>query len=173
MKGAVKDRPFAFWKGVCAVSRNRRGRNTVHNQPTGAGGAIMRLMGVIHAVFGFTFVMVALDAIIPSAGLFGLPFLLAGGFFAINGVRMAIGKNGSSRRVTYKAGRQVPEDTILGVLRQKDQMAEDEVNVRVSEKHACALDSDGRLRQLKTLKDAGIMDEKEYRKKVQEIMSGR
>lgn len=151
------------------MNRRRRGRITVQNQPTGAAQAVVRLMGVIHAFFGFTFAMIALTAIIPSAGLFGLPFLLGGGFFAINGLRMALGKTETKGKVQSE----VQEDTLFSMLRQgKDQMSEEE-STRVSQRHACALDTDGRLAQLDTLKSAGIMDEKEYRKKRQEILSGK
>lgn len=37
------------------MSRRRRGRITVQNQPTGAERVMMRGMGVIHAVMGFVF----------------------------------------------------------------------------------------------------------------------
>lgn len=151
------------------MNRRRRGRITVQNQPTGAAQAVVRLMGVIHAFFGFTFAMIALTAIIPSAGLFGLPFLLGGGFFAINGLRMTLGKTETKGKVQSE----VQEDTLFSMLRQgKDQMSEEE-STRVSQRHACALDTDGRLAQLDTLKSAGIMDEREYRKKRQEILSGK
>ena len=49
------------------MSRRRRGRITVQHQPTGAARGMMRLMGVVHAVFGFVFAAAAVTAIIrPS-----------------------------------------------------------------------------------------------------------
>ena len=72
------------------MRRHRRGRITVQSQPTGAARGMTRLMGVIHAVFGFVFVVISLTEIMPVSGLFGLPFLLIGGFFCINGIRIAV-----------------------------------------------------------------------------------
>ena len=151
------------------MNRRRRGRITVQNQPTGAAQAVMRLMGVIHAVFGFFFAMIALTAIIPTTGLFGLPFLLAGGFFAINGLRMALGKTDTKGKVRSE----VQEDTLFSLMKQGKDRPPEEDPTRVSQRHACALDTDGRLAQLDTLKSAGIIDEKEYREKRQEILSGK
>ena len=59
------------------MSRHRRGRITVQNQPTGAGRFMMRGMGVVHAIFGGVFAFVALTVIMPQAGIIGLPFLAA------------------------------------------------------------------------------------------------
>ena len=83
------------------MRRHRRGRITVQSQPTGAARGMTRLMGVIHAVFGFVFVVISLTEIMPVSGMFGLPFLLIGGFFCINGIRIAVSKNGLAHRVGY------------------------------------------------------------------------
>ena len=72
--------------------KNRK-RYTVQYKPTGAGKAMMRGMGVFHAVFGTVFALIALTVIIPSAGLIGILFLAAGVFFAVNGALIALGKN--------------------------------------------------------------------------------
>ena len=56
------------------MSRHRRGRITVQSQPTGAAQGVRRGIGVVQAIFGFVFVVVAVTEIIPTAGLFGLPF---------------------------------------------------------------------------------------------------
>ena len=61
-----------------------------------APGAV-RLMGVIHAVFGMVFFLTSLPMLL-TGWLFALPFLLAGGFFAVNGLRMALGGNPFARR---------------------------------------------------------------------------
>lgn len=61
---------------------------------TKAEKAMLRGMGLFHAIFGTVFAIIALTVIIPSAGLFGLLFLAAGAFFAVNGTLIALGKNG-------------------------------------------------------------------------------
>ena len=73
------------------MSRHRRGRFTVQYQPTGDARGIRRGMGVGQAIFGLTFVVVALTQIIPNAGLFGLPFLAIGGLYLGMGVVTAGG----------------------------------------------------------------------------------
>jgi hypothetical protein len=98
-----------------------------------------------------------------------LPFLLAGGFFAINGLRMALGKTDTKGKVRSE----VQEDTLFSLMKQGKDRPSEEDPTRVSQRHACALDTDGRLAQLDTLKSAGIIDEKEYREKRQEILSGK
>ena len=50
------------------MRRHRRGRITVQSQPTGAARGMTRLMGVIHAVFGFVFVVIPLQRSCRSAG---------------------------------------------------------------------------------------------------------
>ena len=60
------------------MSKRRRGRITVQNQPTGAARGMMRGMGVVHAIFGGVFVLIALTEIMPQAGIIGLPFLAGG-----------------------------------------------------------------------------------------------
>ena len=98
------------------MRRHRRGRITVQSQPTGAARGMTRLMGVIHAVFCFVFVVISLTEIMPVSGLFGLPFLLIGGFFCINGIRIAVSKNGLAHRVGYDVETGIEEETIVGLL---------------------------------------------------------
>jgi len=74
------------------MSRRKRGRITMQYQPTGAARGMQRMIGVIHALVGSVFVIISITTIIPNAGLFGLIFLVVGGFFAINGIRMAVSK---------------------------------------------------------------------------------
>ena len=42
------------------MARRRRGRITVQHQPTGAARGMMRGMGVVHAIFGGVFTLIAL-----------------------------------------------------------------------------------------------------------------
>ena len=153
------------------MSRHRRGRITVQNQPPGATRAMIRLMGVVHAVMGFTFVMAALTMIIPNAGFFGLPFLAGGAFFAINGLRMVVSKNDLSHRVGYDIETDVQQETIVGLMDDVDKLVDqEEPEVFAAAGHGGTLDAKGRLEQLKTLKSAGLIDEKEYQHKRQEIL---
>ncbi len=154
------------------MSRRRRGRITVQSQPTGVGRAIMRGMGVVHAVFGFVFVVTAITQIIPSAGLFGLPFLLVGGFFCINGIRMAVSKNDIAHRVGYDIETDVQQETIAGLLRDVDKRgAQERTSIPTSSPRTyTGLDAKGRMEQLKTLKSAGLITDQEYKQKRQEIL---
>lgn len=156
------------------MSRRRRGRITVQSQPTGAGRFMMRGIGVVHAVFGFVFVVAAITQIIPSAGLFGLPFLVAGGFFCINGIRMAVSKNDIPHRVGYDIETDVQQETIVGLLDDVDKMVEQErasIPATGSSDSYTGLDAKGRMEQLKTLKDAGLITDQEYKQKRQEILN--
>lgn len=152
------------------MSRHRRGRITVQNQPTGAERVVMRGVGVIHAVMGFVFVVAAVTAIIPNAGLFGLPFLVGGGFFCINGIRIAVSKNDIPHRVGYDIETDIQQETIVGLLDDVDQMAQQEHHTSVTGSGSNGLDAKGRLEQLKTLKDAGLITNQEYDQKRQEIL---
>ena len=154
------------------MSRRRRGRITVQSQPTGAGRFMMRGMGVVHAVFGFVFVVIAITQIIPGAGLIGLPFLVAGGFFCINGIRMAVSKNDIAHRVGYDIETDVQQETIVGLLDDVDKMVEQEraaISTPTPQTYT-GMDAKGRMEQLKTLKDAGLITEQEYKQKRQEIL---
>ena len=154
------------------MRRHRRGRITVQSQPTGAARGMTRLMGVIHAVFGFVFVVISLTEIMPVSGLFVLPFLLIGGFFCINGIRIAVSKNGLAHRVGYDVETGIEEETIVGLLEDVDREAES----RPQESHdhipSTALDAKGRLEQLESLKSAGLITHEEYQKKREEILRG-
>ena len=152
------------------MSRRRRGRITVQSQPTGAARAMMRGMGMVHAVMGFVFVVVAVTTIIPQAGLFGLPFLVGGGFFCINGIRMVVSKNDIAHRVGYDIEPDVQQETIVGLMDDVDKMVEQERRTSVPAGSSIGLDAKGRMQQLKTLKDAGLITDQEYAQKRQEIL---
>ena len=152
------------------MSRHRRGRITVQNQPTGAGQFMMRGMGVVHAIFGGVFAFVALTVIMPQAGIIGLPFLAAGAFFGINGIRMAVSKNDIPHRVGYDIETDVQQETIVGLLDDVDKMVEQERHTSVTGSSPAGLDAKGRMEQLKALKDAGLINDREYEQKRQEIL---
>lgn len=150
------------------MSRYRRGRFTVQRQPTGGERIMMRGIGVVHAVFGLVFVLVAVTEIIPNAGLFGLPFLVGGLFFAINGIRLAVSKNDIAHRVGYDMETEIEEETILGPLEEvKPSSPAGEAHDHIQ---STALSPQKRLEQLKDLKEAGLIDEREYQEKRKDIL---
>jgi len=113
----------------------KRGRITVQSQPTGAARGMQRLMGVVHAIFGTVFAIVAVTQIMPNAGLIGLPFLAAGAFFAINGIRLVISKNGMAHRVAYDVEQDMAE-SIVGIM---EDAPEEAVKNNVFGTYNCAL----------------------------------
>lgn len=139
------------------MSKHKRGRITVQSQPTGAARGMQRMMGVVHAIFGFVFAAVALTQIIPTAGLIGLPFLAAGAFFLINGIRLAVSKNGLAHRVGYDVETDIQRETIVGIM--------DEVVEAPS-----VGDVEDRMKQLRSLYDQRLITPEEYEQKRQEIL---
>ena len=157
------------------MSRRRRGRVTVQHQRTGAGRAMVRLMGVIHAIFGLGFVGVALTQIIPGAGLIGLPFLAVGAFFAINGIRLAVSKNDVAHQVGYDIETDVEEETILGLMEEADRKSLG-TSFDPSPQHHQHIASIGpdpkqRMKKLQELRDSGFITQQEYDQKRREILS--
>lgn len=140
------------------MSTRKRGRITVQSQPTGAARSMQRLMGVVHAIFGLVFVVVALTQLIPHIGLIGLPFLAAGAFFCINGIRLAVSKNGMAHRVGYDVETGIQQETIVGLM---DEIADSEPAGNVEE----------RMKQLRSLYDQRLITPEEYEQKRQEILN--
>lgn len=144
----------------------RRGRVTIQHQPTGDTRAMVRMMGAIHATMGIAFVLAAVTTIIPSAGFFGFPFFLGGAFFAVNGVRMLIGKNGFTHRVGYDIESDMESESIVGMM-------EDPVEEPECRESPVEIDSNrakARLEQLETMKNAGLISKEKYREKRREII---
>lgn len=153
------------------MARHRRGRFTVQYQPTGPARAVRRAVGVVQAIFGSVFVIIALTQIIPTAGLFGLPFLAVGGLFVVVGIITAVSKNGMAQRVGYDLETGVEEETIVGMM---EEVAGEETYSPTPETHdhipSTALDAKDRLEQLKSLKEAGLLTQEEYDRKRKQIV---
>ena len=134
-------------------------RYTVRYAPTGAGKTMFRGIGVVHAIFGTVFALVALFEIIPMGGLIGLPFLAAGVFFAVNGTLIAFGKNGLMGR-SYQIETETEEQEIPKIppVETHDHIP------------STALDAKRRLEQLESLKTAGLISNQEYQQKRNEII---
>ena len=153
------------------MARHRRGRFTVQYQPTGPARAVRRAVGVVQAIFGSVFVIIALTQIIPTAGLFGLPFLAVGGLFVVVGIITAVSKNGMAQRVGYDLETGVEEETIVGMM---EEVASEETSSPAPETHdhipSTSLDAKDRLEQLKSLKEAGLLTQEEYDRKRKQIL---
>lgn len=149
------------------MSKRRRGRITVQNQPTGAARGMMRGMGVVHAVFGGVFAFIAITEIIPSAGIIGLPFLAVGAFFCINGIRMAVSKNGMAQRVGYEVETDIEHEVISGLM--EEPYVEPSPGVSPS---PAVLETNAkqRLEQLESLRTSGLITQQEYEEKREEII---
>ncbi len=128
--------------------------------------AMLRGIGLFHAFVGAVFALIALTAIIPNAGLIGLLFLAAGVFFAVNGVLVALGKTGLIGR-SY----QIEEEAEDGMGPNQPPLSPPPAETH-DHIPSIALDAKQRLEQLESLKSAGLIDEREYREKRQEILRG-
>ena len=141
------------------MSRRKRGRITMQYQPTGAARGMQRMIGVIHALVGSVFMILSITTIIPNAGLFGLIFLVAGGFFAVNGIRMAVSKNGMAQRVAYDVEQDL-EESIVGMMEEPPVAGESPEKGSV----------ESRLLELRSLYEQKLITDKEYELKRQEIL---
>lgn len=150
------------------MARRRRGRITVQHQPTGAARGMMRGMGVVHAIFGGVFTLIAVTQIMPLNPLFALPFLAGGLFFCINGIRMAVSKNGMAQRVAYDVETGIEEDIIAGLTEEPLPPVQDSTPSPAPQ--VLETNAKQRLEQLESLKEAGLITEKEYQDKRQEIL---
>lgn len=149
------------------MSKRRRGRITVQNQPTGAARGMMRGMGVVHAIFGGVFAFIAITTIIPQAGIIGLPFLAAGAFFCINGIRMAVSKNGMEQRVAYDVETDVEHEVIAGLMEEPYV----EPSSPAPANFVPETNAKQRLEQLESLRTSGLITQEEYEEKREEIIS--
>lgn len=140
----------------------RRKRYTVRYAPTGAGKVVLRGIGLFHAIFGTVFFLIGL-ASLSHMWLFGVLFAAVGGLFAVNGILIALGKNGLVGR-SYQI--ETDED--------EERPAQQPVFPPNVETHdhipSTALDAKRRLEQLESLKTAGLIDDREYRQKREQIL---
>ncbi len=139
------------------MSTRKRGRITVQSQPTGAARGMQRMMGVVQLVFGVVFVAIALTQIMPMMPLFSLPFLAAGLFACVNGIRLAVSKNGMAHRVGYDVETGIEQETIVGIMDEVSQAPADG-------------DVEQRMKQLRSLYDQHLITPEEYEQKRQELL---
>ena len=128
------------------MSKRKRGRITMQYQPTGA-------------LVGSVFVILSITMIIPNAGLFGLIFLVVGGFFAVNGIRIAVSKNGMAQRVAYDVEQDL-EESIVGLMEEPP----------LAEESSARGSVESRLLELRSLYEQRLITDEEYELKRQEIL---
>lgn len=146
----------------------KRGRITVQHQPTGGERFMMKGVGLIHAVMGLVFVVISVTAIIPNAGLFGLPFLLGGGFFAANGIRILVSKNEFAHRVGYDVETDL-DRSIVGTFEDVPDSVW-ETGPRQDRCGAPQGSAETRLTELRNLYDRRLITDEEYQAKRREIL---
>ena len=149
------------------MSKRRRGRITVQNQPTGAARGMMRGMGVVHAIFGGVFVLIALTEIMPQAGIICLPFLAGGAFFLVNGIRIAVSKNGMAQRVGYEVETDIEHEVITGLMEEPYV----EPSSPAPANFVPETNAKQRLEQLESLRTSGLITQEEYEEKREEIIA--
>lgn len=143
---------------------SRRGKT--NHQPTVIGRILLRIMGAIHACVGSAFFLAAVTLIIPDVGVaFGLPFLIVGGFFAVNGFLILIGKDGIFQQLGQR---------VQGTGKYRPTVERRQEAKKESEGHEAPIVIDparnkARLEQLETMKNAGLITKEEYREKRKEI----
>ena len=145
----------------------KRGRITVQSQPTGAARTMRRLMGVVHAVFGGVFAFVAATRVMSTAGILGLPFLVGGLFFCINGIRMIVTKNDIAHRVGYDVETNL-DQSIVGLMDEVPDTVFEPLREEDSPVPAGTVQD--RLEQLKELYEQQLITKEEYDTKRQEIL---
>ena len=116
-----------------------------------------RAQSTMGFIMGIVFVLIGLFMVVPMFGLFGLLWTgMAVVITVVNGLN-AFGKKGVPTMEIYSE-------------------EEDEVPSPAREDHdhipSTALTPQERLEQLKTLKEAGLLTDEEYRNKREEILSG-
>lgn len=177
-----------------------KNRGNYNYRPDGAGKAAARFVGIFHMVFGIFFAMMGLS-VLPVVGLFALPFILAGGFFAWNGWRVASLKapemttvRGEERQfasslkfnpparpdrsgarsgasVSRPSGtakkKSAPVQEQRPVFRRRDPEPEELTHDHIRPMGDTV---ESQLEQLRTLKEAGLYTEEEYREKRRSIL---
>ena len=176
-------------------------------QPTKTDKAEVRGVGIFHMIFGTIFALVGLS-VLPVVGLFALPFVLGGIFFAVNGWRVATFRAGTLKKTmgagddpedypsalkfdppvrpqrpaapprpaqTRREARPAVSQAARTVRAAAEKYSRDAAPEEENHDHirSMARTPEGRLEQLKTLKDAGLYTEEEYRQKRAEILSGK
>ena len=124
---------------------------------------MMRVIGVFHAIFGVVFALIAVTAIIPNAGLFGLLFLAAGILFAVNGTLIALGKEGVMGR-SYQVETETEEGLEEGP--EADVLEESGAGVPAAPRPS----PEARLRQLEELREKHLITANEFEEKRKEIL---
>ena len=122
-----------------------------------------KAQGIFGIVWGCVFILIGLVVVVPAAGAFGLLWTaMAVGITAMNAYQ-SFGKKYRGPEIHIEE-----ED-------EEGSAAWDAAAPAESHDHipSMALDREGRLRQLDSLREAGLVTQEEYRIKREEILSGR
>ena len=176
-------------------------------QPTKTDTAVVKGVGIFHMSLGTVFALGGLSTL-PVLGLFGLPSLLGGIFFAVNGWRVATFRAGNLKKTmgagddpedypsalkfnppvrpqrpaapprpaqTRREARPAVSQAARTVRAAAEKYSRDAAPEEVTHDHIKPMGDtkESRLEQLKTLKDAGLYTDEEYRQKRAEILSGK
>ena len=159
------------------MSRRRRGRVTVQHQPTKQTRAVQKIAMIPFLAVSSFFVFIGITELIPSAGLFGVVWTLMAGTFVVIAIVTMFSKNGLAHRVAYDVETDVEQETIYGIMEEPpvefDRHVVENVDKNSVHDHipSMELNAKGRLEQLETLKEAGLITNEEYREKRADILS--
>jgi len=130
-------------------------RRRVTYRPSKAQGAFGVAVGCI-------FVLIGLFMVIPVFGLFGILWtLIAVGITGMNAYQ-AFGKGYAGPEITIEEGEEPPR---RGASPSPAPQTHDHIP-------STSLDVKGRLEQLRSLKEAGLMDNAEYEQRKQKLFKG-
>lgn len=152
------------------MSSHKRGRITVQNQPPKQTRMVRKLAMVPFVVVSGLFVVIGLTQL-AWTGLFGVVWTLMAVVFLIVGLVQMFTKNDLPHRVGYDVETDIEEETIVGLLDDVDKMGKGGTSAETHDHiPSMALDAKGRLEQLETLKEAGLLSDEEYAEKRKEIL---
>lgn len=118
-----------------------------------------KAQGVFGVIWGGVFILIGLLIVVPTFGPFGLLWTVGAIAVTVMNGYQAFGKKYAGPEINIEEEGQpnqaVPTTTTA--------QTHDHIP-------STALDTKGRLEQLETLKGAGLIDDREYRKKRQEIL---
>ena len=153
------------------MSSHKRGRITVQNQPPKQTRIVRKLALVPFVVVSGLFVVIGLTQL-GGTGLFGVVWTLMAVVFLIIGLVAMFTKTDLPQRVGYDVESDIREETIVGLLDDVDQRKPGSAPAAETHDHipSMALDAKGRLEQLETLKEAGLLSDEEYAQKRKDIL---
>lgn len=140
-----------------SINRYQRRMERMKRRVTYRPGKVNSTIG---AIWGGVFVLIGLFVVIPVFGAFGVLWTLGAGVIAGMNAYQAFGKKYVGPEIHI-------EDEEPGPFRAAPPPVETHDHIP-----STALDAKRRLEQLESLKSAGLIDDREYQQKRQEILRG-